>query len=460
MSDESGGELTLEDYAMKAGYGRLTGVSIACHAIRDAYLLMHVGVGCKNKVTHLLAHDWEQHCNLRQGWTEVSDEDLIMGSSRRIGPYLRSWQRRMDSGYVVVVSVTFLELTGEDVEGEIRRALDGAPVPVDLVAALGFDGDEFDGYASVASAVLARVDWARPVVRGQVSILGYFFDRYEGDHTGNMVQLAGLLTGVGATMGPVLFSGRTFAEHLDVATSEVLVTLPYLPAGEASVAAAAQTRGRRVVATDLPMGFAGTTRWLTTVGATLGLDPRRVAAYTEKREARARASVEKMYSRWSRNRVAVFAEPPLAAGICAMLLELGMQPVLVGLRGKGLGGASYLRGVLERDELALPEGAEVLEDPSLARIQSAVRRLLERGELDGVIGSATELNPIRTMDATQPRARTESPVDEPFVLEFGFPCLNYHALQQMPFMGYGGVVCFAQRMVDAPRLCLRTADLA
>ena len=54
----------------------------------------------------------------------------------------------------------------------------------------------------------------------------------------------------------------------------------------------------------------------------------RVAAYTEKREARARASVEKMYSRWSHKRVAVFAEPPLAAGICAMLdlLATGVLP--------------------------------------------------------------------------------------------------------------------------------------
>lgn len=458
MSDASGADLTLEDYAMKAGYGRLTGVSIACHAIRDAYLLMHVGVGCKNKVTHLLAHDWEQHCNLRQGWTEVSDQDLIMGSSRRIGPYLRSWQKRMDSGYVVVVSVTFLELTGEDVEGEIRRALDGAPVPVDLIPALGFDGDEFDGYASVAQAVLAKVDWKRPVKRGQVSVLGYFFDRYEGDHTGNMVQLAGLLSGVGASLGPVLFSGRTYAEHLEVSTSEVLVTLPYLPEGEAAVAAEARTQGRRVVATDLPMGFAGTTRWLKTVGAALRIDPRKVAAYTDKREERARGSLEKMFSRWSRHRVAVFAEPPLAAGVCAMLLELGMQPTLVGLRGKGLGGAAYFRAVLERNGQALPEGAEVLEDPSLARIQNSVRQLLEQGLVDGIIGSATELNPVRTMDARQPRARAESPLGEPFVLELGFPCLNYHALQQMPFMGYGGVVSFAQRMIDAPRLCLKTED--
>ena len=101
----------LEHYAMKPGYGRLTGVAVGCHAIADAYLLMHVGVGCKDKVTHLLAHDWEQHCNLRQGWTEVDDQALIKGAADRIGPYVRSWQRRMSSGLVCVTSATFLQMT-------------------------------------------------------------------------------------------------------------------------------------------------------------------------------------------------------------------------------------------------------------------------------------------------------------------------------------------------------------
>ena len=449
-------ELSLEDFAMKAGYGRLTGVSIACHAIRDAYLLMHVGVGCKNKVTHLLAHDWEEVCNLRQGWTEVSDQDLIMGSSRRIGPYLRSWQRRMDSGYVIVVSATFIELTGEDVEGEIRRALDGAAVPVDLIAAAGFDGDEFDGYASVADAVLRRVDWNRAVKPGQVSLLGYFFDRYEGDHTGNLVQLGGLLSAVGGSLGPVLFSGRTLAEHLDVASSEVLVTLPYLGAAEASLASQARAKGRRVLATDLPMGFAGTTRWLKAVAGELRNDLRKVAAYAEQREARARAALQKMHSRWRSLRVAVFAEPPLAAGLCSMLLELGMQPVLVGLRGTGLGGAAHFHEVLTRNGLALPDSALVLENPSLAKIQASVRAGLDAGVLHGFLGSATELNPIRSMPVAAAVASPEGPALAPFALEVGFPCENYHALQQMPFMGYGGIVCLAQRLVDPPRLVPRS----
>ena len=59
----------LEHYALKSmEFGQLTGLSIGCHAIRDAFLLMHVGVGCKNKaVAHLMAHDAAEDANLREG---------------------------------------------------------------------------------------------------------------------------------------------------------------------------------------------------------------------------------------------------------------------------------------------------------------------------------------------------------------------------------------------------------
>ena len=39
---------TLEDFALKGNHlAKMTGVSLAVHAIPDAFLLMHTGVGCK-----------------------------------------------------------------------------------------------------------------------------------------------------------------------------------------------------------------------------------------------------------------------------------------------------------------------------------------------------------------------------------------------------------------------------
>ena len=92
MSERPDNQLhDLEHYALKGmEYGQLTGLSIGSHAIRDAFLLMHVGVGCKNKaVAHLMTHDALEDANLREGWTEVGDRDLILGASGRAAPYMQ-----------------------------------------------------------------------------------------------------------------------------------------------------------------------------------------------------------------------------------------------------------------------------------------------------------------------------------------------------------------------------------
>ena len=435
---------SLEHYAMKPDYGRLTGVAIATHAIRDGFLLMHIGVGCKNKAAQQLSHDWEETCTIRQGWTEVGDRDLIVGASKRAGPYLRSWTDRHDSGWVTVVSVTFLELAGEDLADEVHMAAELMPMPVALVPALGFGGDVFNGYATVCHAVITRLEWDRERVKGQVSLLGYFFDRFEGDHAGNLVQLKALLSSIGLSLGPSILSGDRFETLQEVPRSEFLIALPYLHPMRKKLRRFWKKQDRQPVATDLPMGIRGTSRWLREVGTACRADPRRVEAIIARREERVRAPLRKMQSRWRDTRVAVYAEPPLAAGLCSLLYDLGITPVLVGLRGPSLGGADAFSAVLERDGHPVPE--VVLEGPSLHRIQATAADLLAVGGVEGFLGSATELNTIAHLEPPGIAKRG------PFVLEIGFPCMHYHALRQMPFLGYGGVVTLAQRLIGAPRL--------
>ena len=446
----------LEHYAMKPSYGRLTGVAVGCHAIQDAFLLIHGGVGCKDKDKHLLAHDWEQHCNLRQAWTEVDDEALIQGASQRVGPFVRSWQKRMGSGLVCVSSATFLTMAGEDLDAAVRQAGAGLDADVVQVVASGLNGDELDGYAALCRAVIERIDWrgARRLPK-RVSIVGFWFDRYEGDQLGNLTQLNQMLQAVGLEPGPVLLSGVPYRALHEAARAQVLVRLPYLEPERAALdelwGVAATAAGPTVVDADLPMGFAATRRFLELVGRAAAVDPRLIAAYAERREARARQPLGKMMSRWRSQKVAVFAEPPLAAGTCAMLLELGLQPTLVGLRGTSLGGRAAFEGALARSGLKLDRETSILEAPSLALIRQRLRAELSAGCLDGVLGSATELNQLYRLPVDE-LVRGGGAPRGPFALEIGFPCWHHHALQQMPFMGYGGMVTLAQRLVDPPRV--------
>jgi len=438
----------LEHHALRPSYGRLTGVSVGIHAIADGYLLMHVGVGCKNKVTHLLDHDWEQACNLRQGWTEVGDRDLIVGATARVGPYVRAWAERMNSGFVGAVSVTFLELAGEDVADEVVQIDDEMDIPVALIPALGFDGDEFDGYAAVCNAVLRRLPWGqRPVKPRQVSLLGYWFDRYEGDHQGNLLQLTRLVKGLGLEMGPTVLSGAPFKDLEGAVQSGILVALPHLSPVRKKLRRLWRKVGRQPTWTDLPMGIAGTSRWLREVGTAARVDPRRIDALIQLRERRARAPIRKMQSRWQRKRVAVYAEAPMAVGLCTLLTELGFTIGLVGLRGESLGGPTDLHEGLARNGITLDPACVVRASPSLHCIRTDLQAQLDGPGLDGAIGSATELNQMAGL--VRPSGLHTS---GPFRLELGFPCSSYHALMQMPFLGYGGVATLAQRLISAPRL--------
>jgi len=441
---------SLERYAARTSHGGLTGVSVACHAIADSHLVMHVGVGCKNKATHLLGHDWERHCLLRHGWTEISDAELVKGAASRIGPYVRSWRDRMGAGFVCVVSSTALDLTGDDIVAQVVLAAATSPAPVELVRTRN-GADEYEGYAEVILKVAGAVDWSGPPDPRTVSILGYWFDRYEGDHSGILVQLDGMLKGIGLRLGPVLFSGRAYRDYLAAGRAQTVVALPYASPVLADLEPLCRRRGRSLTSADLPIGLRASTRWLEAVGSAAGVEPSMVSRYTSAREEKAMSSLRKMRGRWSALRVAVFAEAPLAAGLCGLLDELGLRPVLVGLRGSSMGGEGSLREVLDRNGTVLPEDCVVVEDTSLLSVRAACEDLLSRKGVDGFIGSATELNAVTAaLGASGPGPASGD--RGPFMLEMGFPCSEYHALQQMPFMGYGGAVSFAQRLVTPPRL--------
>lgn len=447
---------TLEDFALKSlDQGSLTGLSIAVHAIPDAFLLLHVGVGCKHKATSQLStHDWARDVVSREAWTEVGDQELITGASQRLGPYIRSWARRTKPAWMAVASVTFIDLTGDDIPDEVRKAEATVDCHVSYVRVPGTSGDLFHGYASAIASVVERMDWKRSIERpNEVALLGYLFDRYEGDHEGNLMQLSQMLKGIGLELGPTLLSGTPYTKLLDAPASGVIAQMPY--AAPRKKAIATSLGARKPVEVDLPIGIAGTSRWLRTIGAAAGVPEAKVERYVRAREQQMREHLERWLPHLRSRRVAVIAEPPLAAGVCGMLSELGIAPRLVGLKGRSLGGRAELIATCARSGIALPDDVEILEEPSLALLRERFAALSMDRRLDGVLGSATDLNVLSTVPPEVFFARHAGGAVHPrgpFQLEIGFPKRDFHASYPMPFVGYGGVMMWAQRVLDAPRL--------
>ncbi len=442
----------LEHYALKGmEYGELTGLSIACHAIQDGFLLMHVGVGCKNKaVAHLMSHDAIEDANLREGWTEVGDRDLILGASDRAAPYLRSWYSRQSPAVIFVTSATFIDLAGEDLQDKLRQASQDIPVPVIYVGTPGYRGDLYSGYARVMESIIKRLDWSQSIEEpSQVSLLGYLFDRYERDHSANIGHLGKLLRSVGLTLGPSLFEGKPFEELATIPQSGVLVDMPYTRPRRKAIRKALGER--EVLETDLPMGLRGTSRWLRALSEYAGVWTPLTQARITRMEEQTRKRIAVMFDRWRGMRVAVFADPAHGAGLLSILLEIGLEPVLVGLKGSTMGDESHVYDCLEKDGNLLPENTRIFSNPSISLIQDQLKELLGEGKLDGVFGSAVDLNALSALPPESFAGQSQSP-QGPFMVETGFPCRDYHALYPMPFMGYRGVEVWVQRILSAPRL--------
>jgi nitrogenase molybdenum-iron protein alpha/beta subunit len=446
---------SLEEYAVKSMHlGRITGVSLGVHAIPDAFLLMHTGVGCKYKAASQIAtHDWQVHPNRREGWTEVGDRALIKGSAGRIGPYARTWGQRRQPAFMAMVTASFLQMTGEDFAGAVKKAAEGLDFPLVLIPAGGFEGDLYEGYARLLLEVVRQARFEPGADRkGEVGILGYFFDRYEADHTGNLQQIRFLLSGIGLKLGPVLLSGRPFAELLRVGRCGMLLQTPYTRPVEPELRRICPPSKLEPV--DLPVGLKGTARWVRQVAGAAGIDRDRVEEFVQAQVSHARSQLAKLADRMRGLKAAVFADTPLAAGLCSLLVDLGLEPVLVGLRDRSLGGRGAFLQALQRDGVPLPDGVEILEDPALKTVQERlVEWIVERG-LQCVFGSSVELNLFSAWTPDEIMRLVDRPDGAAggpglFAVEIGFPSTGHHVTHADPFMGFGGTVALAQRILQA-----------
>jgi nitrogenase molybdenum-iron protein alpha/beta subunit len=444
----------LEHFRLKSlDQGQFTGAFIAVHAISDGFLMMHCGVGCKHKATsQLTEHDYGRSAE-HEGWTEVGDAELIEGAAHRLGPYIRSWYDRMRPGIIIVNSVTFLDLTGDDIRDSADMAGKTVPCPVHFVRVPGYEGDLFSGYAAVVLAVAKSLDWSpEPGPATDVTIAGYFFDRYEGDNLGNLTQLTSLLKSIGCTLKGTLFGGTDYASLAHASQAGTVLAFPLM---HPHIKRLQRWTKRTPSPTDLPMGIEGTAHWLRTVAAATGVNGSRVEQVIDLQRQRTQQRLRMSRMVLSGLRVAVFCDLPHAVGLLHVLHDLGCTPVLIGVRGHTLGGEAQLREAAERTHATLSTDVPIFENPSIHRVRTQMEQLIENKEVDVLIGSSTEINAVATLDpeiALHIDHGSAWAGSGPKIVEFGFPCRNYHVVRSSPTMGFAGVLGWADRLINAPRL--------
>jgi len=199
------------------------------------------------------------------------------------------------------------------------------------------------------------------------------------------------------------------------------------------------------------MGIAGTSRFVRTLGEALGQDAQTTEAWIEARLEAIRPRLSHLAGTFHGVKVAIFADTPLAAGLTTIMVELGVDVVLVGLRDKVLGGSAAFYDALSKNGVEVSEAMRVLGAPALRTVRSEILGLAKEGAVHAVIGSSIELD---TLSWTRD---TEVAMGRVTLLETGFPAKDHHTAVPVPSLGFEGVLYWAQRLLNgvmAPRMGL------
>lgn len=410
---------------------RYFGVFMASHSIPDSILVLHKGTGCKMKgsthIADLFHESFSQVC-----WTEVTGVDILTDSHSMIEDTVVTNYQRRKPGVIAVTTSSVIEMTGFDMREVVDAVQPKVGCPLVYVPTSGYEGDMYDGLADFTNALAGFVDWTLEPEPGVVNIFGYPFERYEMDHGANMRELMRMFSAAGLLPGSWFFSGQKASQLLAAHRGSVNVALPYFMKYAGDIE---KKSGRPSLATDLPMGVLGTSRWLESVARAAGADADKTAAFIRAESERVRLLQDIARRCMTQRKVCIIQATPLAAGCAAIALELGMEIENVVLLDSSLGGReAFLAALFRLTDRDIPDNINIYENPVWDEIKDLPELGSDQG-LDIVISPSMEMN--------------ESPGSELCIVELGSPSFNKHLLYPMPYLGYDGVVALAQRFMDA-----------
>jgi len=395
------------------------GVLLAVNALSDAWLLLDAPACAMHRPGFIQdSHDWKSTLWDAKGFhrvliTRTHPDELVKDPVRDIPGQLERIAAVPGCGAILAVGYPLVTLTGVQ-HDLLWRSLDPQPAkPFFCIRGGRLEEDWLDGYAETLLAIARGMDLGRPAPDpGRVALVGYPWDRNEGDHVANVAELRRLLLAMDLDVVAVWPSGGTVGELAAVSTAGTIVSMPH---GREAAALLAERVGAQLVVGDLPFGLEATREWLGLVGEATGrADRARAVAETElaREVPRIALAVSRVLAG---STLAAFVDPNYLRPLARFVGDVGASLVL-GCGRTGDGGMTR-RGPW--DDLPFP----VMAAPSTTRM--------------GEIGAGL------SCDATVGRFEFSS---LPFV-ELGFPSYFQHSLTDRPFLGFRGATAFLDRLV-------------
>ncbi len=389
-----------DPYLRCAFYGAAqtaVGVSHAC-------ILAHSPQGCELLVG--TAFSWQQadYIETKSLCTKLCEDEIVHGGEETLARTIEE-AKAFDVPVVFVLTACGPEIVGDDIRAVCDEMADRVPFRLVPIECAGFRGSQYDGIDIALDAILSDVageasspdDFAAGdgPIRDSVVVIA--------PHGGGNPTWPGDLAWTKATLERlglrilVSLTHRTPLEDIALAgRAEWSLVLSH-DCGYKAAEGLEKRHGVKPLlpGVPLPVGFAGTTRWLKALGLTLGRE-REAAAVVEEGEKFAveqcrRQGLEIQF--FNRARVAILADATLGLPFLRVAVEdLEMEPVAVGLRSKNPRALALLEAEAKKlgVPLALAPGAPLAGD--------------RPGEPEGSAAAPDATVPAAARDRTAPAA--------------------------------------------------------
>lgn len=257
----------------------LVGVYLAVNAIPDAYFLVD-GMECLFSKARYIQGQHDVFSTLldcrnenRILHTDINPVRIATNFERGIAEALRLSAAAPACGVVLCGAIPTCAIAGTDYGRIVRETAPGLGKPVFTLPMKSMSTDWLGGYEAVLQALAEGMDIgdARPKEEN-VAVVGYFMDRTEGDHRGNVGELERILRGLGLNPVSVWLSNRPYEDLREARHASTIISLPHAREAARTLA---RRLGARLIETEIPFGLSGTRRWIEQIAAVL--DRRREA---------------------------------------------------------------------------------------------------------------------------------------------------------------------------------------
>lgn len=415
----------------------LDGVLLTGAAIPDAVVL-YCGSNCiLEHVRHAyINHDWGQTL-LRDDMrsrliTTLTDDTLApLGVAEVLEHHVRKLMPVWQPGLIILSELSRMTIAGDDLRTIVPSVMQTTGVPTVATHSRYLARDHETAFTNLLHdiALLIPETAFDQLLPDRVAIIGYLFERNEGDHEGNIAAMEGLLCDLGLDVAATWLSSRPFISLCEAARASLLIALPY---GRKAARALAARSGAEVLDVDLPVGLGATREFLQLVAHATGrMD--RVDEVISRHLARVIPRVEWAVTRALAGRRAVLSLTSDWLKVVERMFveDFGIEVAAAFRRSRFREGEEEL-GVTSND-------FERMHDPSVATFGDRVLAEVARRGLDLVVASAWEKAVL-----------DDDGLKVPF-FEFGYPTWTRHELLLAPMVTFTGVLTWAQRLCDTMR---------